>query len=426
MYAILMPRNRYMVVVVLLTFFVISLVTNILGPIVPDIIGSFHVSLTAAGFLAFAFFIAYGVMSIPAGFLVERFTEKPVMVAAFLVGTLGSLSFALFPAYRVAIVSLFLIGAGMASLQVAINPLLRVAGGEEHYAFNSTLAQLVFGSASFISPRIYSYLVLNLNRGSSGQSVFLRVLGRWTPAGLPWASMYWIFAAFTLLMVAILSFSRFPRVQYTAEERAGSWEMYLSLARKRVVWMYFVAMFAYVGCEQGTADWISKFLYQYHGFDPHTKGATVVSWFWGLLTGGCSIGMLLLKIFDSRKVLIGACTGALFCLSAALLGPANVSVLAFPAIGLFASVMWPIIISLALNSVAEHHGSFSGILSTAIVGGAVVPVIIGGIGDHVGLRAGLAFLYVTFGFVLSVGFWAKPLISNATIVLKKASAEAAV
>ncbi len=296
-----MPRNRYMVVIVLLTFFVISLLTNILGPIVPDIISSFHVSLTAAGFLAFAFFIAYGVMSIPAGVLVERFTEKPVMLAAFLVGTLGSLSFALFPAYRVAMVSLFLIGAGMATLQVAVNPLLRVAGGEEHYAFNSTLAQLVFGSASFISPRIYSYLVLNLNGSSSGQNVFLRVLGRWTPAGLPWASMYWIFAAFTLLMVAILSFSRFPRVQYTAEERAGSWEMYRSLARKRVVWMYFVAMFAYVGCEQGTADWISKFLYQYHGFDPHTTGATTVSWFWGLLTGGCCIGMLLLKIFDSRK-----------------------------------------------------------------------------------------------------------------------------
>jgi len=421
-----MPRNRYMVVIVLLTFFVISLVTNILGPIVPDIITSFHVSLTAAGFLAFAFFIAYGVMSIPAGVLVERFTEKPVMVAAFLVGTFGSLSFALFPTYRVAIVSLFLIGAGMAILQVAVNPLLRVAGGEEHYAFNSTLAQLVFGSASFISPRIYSYLVLNLNGHSSGQNVFLRVLGRWTPAELPWASMYWIFAGFTLLMVAILSFSRFPRVHYTAEERAGSWEMYRSLARKRVVWMYFVAMFAYVGCEQGTADWISKFLYQYHGFDPHTTGATAVSWFWGLLTGGCSIGMLLLKIFDSRRVLIGACVGALFCLSAALLGPANLSVLAFPAIGLFASVMWPIVISLALNSVAEHHGSFSGILSTAIVGGAVVPVIIGGIGDRVGLRTGLTFLYVTFGFVLSVGFWAKPLISNATITLKKASAEAAV
>jgi MFS family permease len=98
--------------------------------------------------LAFAFFIAYGVMSIPAGFLVERFTEKPVMVLAFLAGMPGSLSFALFPGYLVAIISYFTIGAGMAVLQVAINPLLRVAGGEEHYAFNSTVAQLVFGSAS--------------------------------------------------------------------------------------------------------------------------------------------------------------------------------------------------------------------------------------------------------------------------------------
>jgi FHS family L-fucose permease-like MFS transporter len=218
----LMPRNRYLVVIVLLTFFVISLVTDILGQIVPDIISSFHVSLTAAGLLACAFFIAYGLMSIPAGVLVERFTEKPVMVAAFLIGRLGSLSFALFPRYRVAIVSLFLIGAGMATLQVAVNPRQRVAGGEEHYAFNSTLAQLVFGSASFVSPRIYSYLVLNLNRRSSGQNAFLQVLGRSTPAGLPWASMDWIFAAFTLRMVAILSFSGFPQ-SCIAAWRVSAW-----------------------------------------------------------------------------------------------------------------------------------------------------------------------------------------------------------
>jgi MFS family permease len=138
-----------MVALVMFTFFVISLLTNIVGPLVPDIIASFHVSLTAAAFLAFSFFIAYAVMSIPAGFLVERLREKPVMILAFLAGTLGALSFALFPAYRVAIVSYFVIGAGMAVLQVAINPLLRVSAGEEHYAFYSALAQFVFGAASF-------------------------------------------------------------------------------------------------------------------------------------------------------------------------------------------------------------------------------------------------------------------------------------
>lgn len=419
-----MPRNRYMVALVMVTFFVISLLTNIVGPLVPDIINSFHVTLTAAAFLAFSFFIAYAVMSIPAGFLVERLTEKPVMILGFLAGTLGALSFALFPEYRVAIVSYFVIGAGMAVLQVAINPLLRVSGGEEHYAFYSALAQFVFGAASFLSPRIYSYLVLNLENPGTGSNLLLRVLGRLTPRELPWASIYWIFAVSTLLMIAVLAMSKFPRVQYTAEESAGSGEMYLSLIRKKVVWMYFIAMLAYVGCEQGTADWISQFLSQYHGFDPHTTGAAAVSWFWGLMTAGCLVGMLLLKIFDSRKVLIGTSIGALLCLSAALFGPAEISHLAFPAIGLFASVMWPIVISLALNSVAEHHGSFAGILGTGMgIGGAVVPVIIGRIGDHVGLRTGMTFLYLTYGIILSIGFWAKPLISNATIDLRKAAAQ---
>src|SRR5437016_2213619 len=314
-------------------------------------------------------------------------------------------------------------GAGMATLQTAINPLLRVAGGEEHFAFYSAFAQLIFGSASFVSPRIYSYLVQNLNQSSSDGSFLLRVLARLTPPQLPWASMYWIFAVLTVLMIGVLAKVKFPRVERTTDEAAGSWEMYGKLARKPIVWLFFISVFAYVGSEQGTADWISKFLAQYHGFDPHTTGATAVSWFWGLLTAGCFIGMGLLKLFDSRHVLIGTCSGALVCLTLAIFGPANVSRFAFPAIGLFASVMWPILVSLGLNSVAEHHGSFSGILSTGIMGGAVVPVIIGQFGDHFGLRAGVAFLYLMFGCVLSVGFWAKPIITNATITLKKAMAE---
>ncbi|HWO35352.1 MAG TPA: MFS transporter [Candidatus Acidoferrum sp.] len=419
-----MPRNRYMVGIVFLTFFVMSLLTNILGPIVPDIISSFNVSLAAAALLPFSFFIAYGVMSIPAGFLVERFGERPVMLVAFFAGTVGSLSFAVHPSYGVAVISLFVMGSGMATLQTAINPLLRVSGGEEHFAFNSAFAQLIFGIASFISPFIYSYLVLNLGRATN-QNLVLRVLRKITPAALPWASMYWIFAVFTLGMIAVLFFSAFPRVERTADESAGSWKMYGSLFRKPMVWAFFACVFAYVGSEQGTADWISKFLATYHGYDPHTTGATAISWFWGLLTAGCFIGMGLLKIFDSRHVLIGTCAGALLCLSAALFGPARVSVIAFPAIGLFASVMWPILVSLALNSVSEHHGSFAGILSTGIMGGAVVPVIIGRIGDHVGLRAGIAFLYLTFGCVLSVGFWAKPIITNATVSLKRTTAQPA-
>ena len=419
-----MTRNRYMVGMVLLVFFVMSFLTNILGPIVPDIISSFRVSLTAAAVLPFSFFIAYGVMSIPAGFLVERFGDKPVMAAAFVASLLGSACFALFPAYEVAIFSLFSMGAGMATLQVVINPLLRVAGGEEHFAFNEAFAQLVFGLASFISPRVYSYLVANLGQ-AAGRDWFLRLLAQVTPSRLPWVSIYWIFAACSAVMMVVVGLSRFPQVKRTEEEQPGTLEMYRKLLRNPMVWLFFGCVFAYVGCEQGTADWMSKFLAQYHGLDPHTAGASAVSWFWGLLTAGCFIGMGLLKLFDSRRVLIGFAMGAIACLTVALFSPARISVVAFPMIGLFASIMWPVLVSLGLNSVAEYHGSFAGILCTGIMGGAVVPLIIGHLGDLFGLRAGMAFLYVTFGCVLSVGFWAKPLITNATLRDRKAVAETA-
>jgi FHS family L-fucose permease-like MFS transporter len=405
-------RNYFIVGIVFLMFFVLSFLTNILGPIIPDIIDSFHVSLAAAAFLPFSFFLAYGVLSVPAGFLVDRFTEKPVMIAAFVLALAGALGFALHPTYEVAIASLFTIGAGMAMLQVAINPLLRVAGGEEHFAFNSAFAQFVFGAASFLSPLIYSYMVNNV---SGGRNALLRVFARITPAHLRWVSIYWIFAAVAAAVILLLTTVRFPQITRTEEEQAGTAGTYFQMLRRGVVWAYFVCMFAYVGSEQGTADWISKFLAQYHGYDPHTTGASAVSWFWGMMTVGCFAGMILLKLFDSRRVLLGFAIGALAALTAALFGPATISLYAFPLIGLFASIMWPTVISLGLNSINEHHGSFAGILCTGIMGGAVVPLVIGRLGDLIGLRTGMLVLYVTFGCVGSIGFWARPIITNATI-----------
>jgi MFS transporter, FHS family, L-fucose permease len=414
--------NRIIVGMVLLIFFVISFLTNILGPLVPDIIGSFHVSLTMAAVLPFSFFIAYGVMSIPSGFLVERWGEKQLMVVAFLAGTAGALSFGLRPTFAVASMSLFGMGVAMAALQVAINPLLRVAGGAEHFAFNSALAQFVFGSASFLSPLVYSYLVSHVGVGASGHQGVLGALASVTPATMPWVSIYWLFAVTTALMALFIGALKLPVVRRDAEESAGTLAMYRSLAKNPVIWLYFIAIFAYVGCEQGTADWMSEFLSRYHGFDPHVVGARAVSYFWGLLTAGCLVGMILLKFYDSRRVLIGFSIGALVALTVALFGPARVALVAFPCVGLFASIMWPTIASLALNSVRTHHGPFAGILCTGIMGGAIVPLLIGRIGDRYGLRAGLLVLYLTFGYVLSVGFWARPLVSNALLSGRDAAA----
>ena len=414
-----MKRNYFLVALILLVFFVISFLTNIIGPLVPDIITSFRLSLTLVALLPFAFFIAYGVMSIPAGMLVEKYKEKPVMICAFGLAFCGALLFTLLPRYHFAIISTFLIGLGMAALQVAINPLLRVAGGEEHFAFNSVLAQLIFGSASFMSPFVYSYLVRSLKDLSGASNFLVKGLSKIVPPQLPWISVYWVFVLATLLMVVVLGLVRFPQVQRNEDEKAGAWATHKMLFGKRIVILYFLSILAYVGTEQGVANWISQFLKVYHNFDPQLVGARTVSWFWGMMTIGCLLGLVLLKLVDSRRVLIGFASAAIIFLSLALFGPGGLALYAFPMVGFSASVMWSIIFSLALNSVDSHHGTFSGILCTGIIGGALVPLIIGWLGDRVGLRTGMVFLYLTLGFIWSIGLWARPLITNETIFSKK-------
>jgi fucose permease len=409
-----MKRNYYIVALIMLTFFVISFITNVIGPLIPDIIKGFNLSLTLVALLPFAFFIAYGVMSIPSGMLIEKYKEKKIMIAAFVVAFFGSLLLALVPNYLTAVLSLFLIGCGMAMLQVVINPLLRTSGGEEHYAFNSVLAQLIFGLASFLSPLVYSYLVLGLRKGADGSSSIFYSL---VPGNLLWISLYWLFVVICFLMIIVIGLSKFPKVELSKEEKAGPLQTHILLFKKKVVILFFIAMICYVGTEQGVANWISQFLSTYHGYDPQTKGAQDVAYFWGLMTAGGVLGLLLLKIMDSRKVLIIFTILALICLTLALFGSAQISLVAFPLVGFFASVMYPIIFSLALNSVKEHHGSFSGIIVTGIIGGAIVPLIIGWLGDQFGLRVGMLFLYLTMGYILSIGFWAKPIITNKTIKL---------
>lgn len=409
-----MKRNYYLVGLVILTFFVISFLTNIIGPLVPEIIEDFNLSLTLVALLPFAFFIAYGFMSIPSGMLVEKFGEKSMMICAFLIAFAGALLFALYPRYQIAVISLFLIGSGMAMLQVVINPLLREAGGEEHFAFNSLIGQLFFGLASFLSPMVYTYLVLNLDSGKTN-GVVLSTLQNLIPAELPWVSLYWLFAFISMIMVIIIAVSKFPKVELKEDEKVGALQTHIDLFKKPTVILFFLGIFAYVGTEQGIANWISQFLSEYHGFHPQTEGATAVSWFWGLMTAGTFVGLFFLKLMDSRKVLVIFTVASIITLTVALFAGSEISYYAFPTLGFLISVMYPIIFSLALNSVAEHHGSFSGILVTGIFGGAILPLIVGSLGDAFGLRTGMLFLYITLGYILSIGFWAKPLVTNKTI-----------
>jgi len=413
-----MKSNIVGIILVLVTFFAISFITNILGPLFPSLVKDFDISLAVAGFLPFSFFAAYGVMSIPSGLLVDKFTEKPVLIAAFVMSAIGSLLFAMLPSFSMAMVSLFCIGTGMAMLQVAINPLLRVSAGEENFAFYSVLAQLLFGAAATLSPLVYSYLVQGMAAGET--SGLIGLMNNIVPSNMPWLSMYWVFAVVSIAMLVFILLIKLPKVELTDEESVGALAIYAQLFKNKTVVLFFIGIAAYVGTEQGVANAISLFLERYHGLDPLTVGANTVSNFWLMLTLGCFLGLALLKVLDSRVVLKTFSLGAMISLTSALFGSADTALIAFPLVGFFLSVMWSVIFSLALNSLSEHHGSFAGILCTGIVGGGLASPLVGILADLTGdLRMGMTVVYLTLAYIFAIGFWAKPLVNNKTINLFK-------
>ena len=411
-----------MLTLIMMFWFTISFITNILGPLIPDIIHNFELKdLAMAGFIPTSFFLAYAIMSIPAGILIDKYGEKPVLFTGFLMPFIGTTLFACFPFYLILLLSSFIIGLGMAMLQTVINPLQRVVGGEENYAFIAELAQFVFGVASFISPLVYTWLIHALEPEvyQQGQNFLLDILAKVTPVTLPWVSLYWVFTALLLAMLLVVSFVHFPRIELKDDERSGSSSSYKKLFRQKYVWLFFLGIFCYVSTEQGTSIFMSTFLEQYHGVNPQTDGAQAVSYFWGLMTTGCLVGMLLLKLIDSKRLLQISGVLTIVLLLSALFGSKGIALIAFPAVGFSISMMYSIVFSLALNSASQHHGSFAGILCSAIVGGAGGPMIVSTIADATSLRTGMLFILVFVGYITFIGFWARPLINNKTVKLKK-------
>ena len=414
-----MKRSYGIVALIMLFWFVISFITNIMGPLIPDIIANFKLShIGLAAFIPTSFFLAYAVMSIPAGILTEKLSQKTVLIIGFSLPFVGSLLFVLYPTFNALIISSFIIGLGMAMLQTVINPLTRSAGGEDNFAFFSVMGQLFFGAASFVSPFLYTYLVHSLSSTDEPTNLIVRQLSHLTPSNLPWVSLYWIFLICLLFIIVLVLVVRFPSVSLHEDEKSGSADSYKTLLKNKYVYLFFLAIMSYVATEQGIANWVSQFLKEYHGLNPQVKGAEIVGLFWGLMSVGCLLGLIALKIFDSQIVLRVSAILSILLLFISLTGTAELAAVSFPAIGFTISVMFSIIMSLGLNSVSLHHGSFAGILCSGIVGGAIGPLVVGNLADIAGLKFALFTLLIPLLYILSLSFWAKPLVKNKTLNLQ--------
>ena len=194
-------------------------------------------------------------------------------------------------------------------------------------------------------------------------------------------------------MLIAVGVSRFPKIELKEDEKSGSKDSYLALFKQKYVWLFFLGIFCYVSTEQGTSIFMSTFLEQYHGVNPQTDGAQAVSYFWGLMTAGCLVGMILLKLIDSKRLLqisgISDHHPTIICF---VRKQRSIYALPFPAVGFSISMMYSIVFSLALNSASQHHGSFAGILCSAIVGGAGGPMIVSTLADATSLRTGMLFI----------------------------------
>ena len=394
-------------------FFQVGLLESMISALIPEMIQNFRISYGLASIMPFAYYLAFVLFCIPTGLAVRKYSSGKILFFAFLLALTGVLIFVIFLSYQTSVISLFIIGCAAAMLQVTAVPLVRKVCGAENLAFYTTLNQMMFGLGAFCSPTIYSWLTLNM---INGERFFpINILAMIIPEGFEWTSAYWLIMILLLLLTVIVAFIRFPSNENVNDLVESKNNAYKELFRKKYIIFFFMAMVAYASCEQGIAAWMSKFFQDQHELNPLTEGASKLSLYWLLLIVGCLVGMFLLKFFESRKVLACLTICAIISLLLALHGDTNVSKIAFPLVGACESVMWPIIMSLALNSVTKHHEVLSGLMFTALIGGALGPVIIGNIGDLFGLKISLHYLFLPLLVVLSVAFWAKPLVVNKTI-----------
>ena len=406
-------KHVTLTMLVLTGFISLSFITNLLGPVFPELIEDFSIGLTLAGFFPFAFFIAYGVMSMPAGVLIERFGERNMMICAYALSAVSSVSFVLVPTFAVAMLALFALGLSMSLLQVAINPLLRSAAGSKHYSFMAVLAQLLFGLAATVTPLIYQKLT------TLSDDNWLAPLLQWLPAGMPWLSLYLLFALLCSLMLVWLWLQPFPPRADTSQQRLATGEARALLAsqwqllKNSTVQRYFFAVFCYVALEQGLANSMSVFLQQVHQLDATTVGASAVSQFWLNMTIGCAVGLLLLKLFDCRLILMVFSLASIGLLLAALFAEQAVALWCLPLLGAGLSVMWSVIFALALNSVPSQQGAVAGVLCTGIIGGAVVSPLLGVLTGLFGnIQLAMLCLLLPLAYILSICYWARPLVNN--------------
>lgn len=387
-------RGRLLLPFLLALFFAWGLATVLVDIVTPKLKSLFALSYAEATLTQFSFFLAYAVVSLPAGRLVTRIGAMRGLVVGLLVMATGCALFA--PAARVGIFPLFLLAlfvmaSGIAVLQVAANPLVAGLGAPEQAPSRLTLAQTFNALGTTVGPAIGAWTILS-GQAAVGDTAALgaEALAAARRAEATLIQTPFLVIAACLGLLAILFWSLRGWVTPTPPAAAAADGLGLDLLRRPRLGFGALALFLYVGAEVSIGTLMVSYLElpRILGADPARAGH-LLGFYWGGALVGRVIGSAVLRVVRPPLVLAicALAAAALATLSGFSAGWLAAGTLI--AVGLANSIMFPTIFALAIDGLGTRAAQGAGILCVAIVGGAIVPMVTGLLADRIGLGPAL-------------------------------------
>ena len=349
------------------------------GPFVSLAKSEFQLSNAVAALIPFVGFIMFGLLSVPVGVFQDKRGKKFVLLLGLSVALVGLLN-ASFPLNSFArfLLTVSLVGAGAAILQVAGNPIMRDVSAEGKYARNLSLGQFVKAIGSLSGP------------------VIPVVAARYF--GASWKVIFPIYAV--ALLVTIVAVAALQVQRREPEHKAATLGTCLALLKNGYVLAMVAAIFLYVGAEVCVSAGIPLFLKERFDIDITRVGLLGTGLFFTALTIGRLSGGVILNWMAPRKFFMATCGAAIIGLLGLFVPVRSLAVASFFLVGLGFANIFPLVFSLAVESIPEHTNELSGLMVMAIVGGAFLPPLAGFVADHSTVQLSFlvplaAILYVT-------------------------------
>lgn len=378
-----MPAGGYRFALISLTtlFFMWGFITCLNDILIPYLKGAFNLTFTQAMLIQFCFFSAYFIVSLPAGMLVAKIGYQKGIVAGLAIACLGCLLF--YPAaalgvYAIFLIALFVLASGITILQVSANPYVTALGDPKTASSRLTMTQAFNSLGTTVAPFFGSYLMF----GAAGEH------GAATASASDVQVPYLILAFSLLLLALVFLYLKLPKLHHTDTNTkvfsGGAWQY-------RHLVLGAVGIFMYVGAEVAIGSMLVNYL-----ASPTVAGLTeqkasqLIAYYWGGAMVGRFIGALVMQKISGGKVLAFNAVMAIVFILVSISSSGNIALWSILGVGLFNSIMFPTIFSLALQQLGKHAPQGSGILCLAIVGGAIVPLLQGMLADSIGIT--LSFL----------------------------------